>query len=288
MIRSLLLVPGNSIRSILQAQDTEADALILDLEEGISPEQKEEARGTVARLVREIDFGEKELFVRINGLGTPWGMDDARAVVAGGVRGIVIPKLEQVDEVTAVAAILEGRLHRESDCRRSRILGLLETPRGIFQARSLADANGLMAGLLFGASHLAAVLRSEPSEGEPELLMARSQLLLAARAAGIEAYDSPAPTLEDSHAVRRYCRASRQMGYDGKVALDPAQLQIIHDLFSLRPERIEEAAGILAAMEEAHTQGWATGLYRGRMIDPIDAAEAKRLLTRTQRPVAMG
>lgn len=280
MIRSLLFVPGGSLRMIQKAQETDAEALILDLEDAVAPEQKEEARRALAQTLPEVDLSRKEVFVRINGLRTPWGLEDARAAVAGGVRGIVIPKVEHPDEVTAIAAVLQGRLHREDDRQRPRILCLIETPRGIFAARTLAESNRLVTGLMFGASDLARALGSNLTEGEPELLYARSHLLLAARAAEVPAYDSPSPAIEDLAAVRRHSQASRALGYDGKAAIHPAHLPIIHDVFSHRPEEIEEAVAIVEALAAAQAAGRGAALHRGRMIDQVDLAEAQRLLAK--------
>jgi len=282
MIRSLLFVPGGSLRMIQKAQETDAEALILDLEDAVAPEQKEEARRALAQTLPEVDLSRKEVFVRINGLRTPWGLEDARAAVAGGVRGIVIPKVEHPDEVTAIAAVIQGRLHREDDRQRPRILCLIETPRGIFAARTLAESNRLVTGLMFGASDLARSLGSNLTEGEPELLYARSHLLLAARAAEVPAYDSPSPAIEDLAAVRRHSQASRALGYDGKAAIHPAHLPIIHDVFSHRPEEIEEAVAIVEALAAAQAAGRGAALHRGRMIDQVDLAEAQRLLDKLE------
>jgi len=280
MIRSLLFVPGGSRRMIQRAQETEAEALILDLEDAVAPERKEEARQSLAQTLREVDLAPKEVFVRINGLRTPWGLEDARAAVAGGVRGIVIPKVEHPDEVTAIAAVLQGRLHREDDRQRPRILCLIETPRGIFAARTLAESNHLVIGLMFGASDLARALGSNLTEGEPELLYARSHLLLAARAAEIPAYDAPSPAIEDLAAVRRHSQSSRALGYDGKAAIHPAHLPIIHEVFSHTPEEVEEAVAIVEALTAAQAAGYGAALHRGRMIDQVDLAEAQRLLAK--------
>jgi citrate lyase beta subunit len=263
---------------IQKARETEAEALILDLEDAVAPAQKEEARQALAQTLREVDLSHKEVFVRINGLRTPWGLEDARAAVAGGVRGIVIPKIEHPDEVTAIAAVLQGRLHREDDRQRPRILCLIETPRGIFAARTLAESNRLVEWLMFGASDLARALGSNLTEGESELLYARSHLLLAARAAEVPAYDAPSPAVEDLTAVRRHSQASRALGYDGKAAIHPAHLPIIHEVFSHTPDEIKEAVAIVEALAAAQAAGRGTALHRGRMIDQVDLAEAQRLL----------
>lgn len=236
MFRSLLLVPGSSIKMILMGQEADADAIVLDLAGGVpsdhNPDQKLEARSTVAQILREIDFRGREVFVRINSLRTEWGLEDARVVVAGGVRGIVIPKLESADEVLTIVSVLDGRLDRSGE--RPRILGELGTPRGLLAARELAESNELLTGLICGAADLAWSLGSQPTDDEPELLMARSQILLAGRVAGIGVYDAPDYPGHDSERLIRRCRALRQLGYDGMVASHPDQIAIINDRFGRR------------------------------------------------------
>jgi citrate lyase beta subunit len=278
MFRSLLFVPGSSIKMILKAQESPADALVLDLEDGVAPEHKLDARSTVSQIMREIDFTDREVFVRINSLRTEWGLEDVRAVVAGGARGVLIPKIENVDEVTTIAAVLNARLHRSEDRQRPQILCLVETPRGVFAARELAASNELVTGLMFGASDLARALGSQLTDDEPELLMARSQLLLAARAAGIKAYDSADQTVHDPDRLRRRCLATRHLGYDGKAASHPAQLAIINQVFTPTAEQIAAAEEIVAIMGAAIARGRGTAICQGRMIDQVHFDEAQSLL----------
>jgi citrate lyase beta subunit len=282
MFRSLLFVPGSSIKMILTAQESEADALILDLEDAVAPEQKIDARSTVSQILREVDFSGREVFVRINSLRTEWGLEDVRAVVSGGARGIIIPKIEAVDDVTSIAAVINARLHKSDDRQRAQILCLIETPRGIFAARSIAESNGLVTGLMFGASDLARELGSELTDDEPELLMARSHLLMAARAAGIKAYDSADGAVQDLDRVRRRCLATRQLGYDGKAATHPVQLAVINEVFTPTPVQIAEAESIIVTMEAALARGRGAALFNGRMIDQVELTEARSLLQKVR------
>lgn len=288
MFRSLLFVPGSSIKMILKAQETEADALVLDLEDAVAPEHKVEARATVSQILREVDFNDKEVFVRINSLRTVWGLDDARAAVAGGARGLLIPKIDNVDDVTTIAAVLNARLHKSEDRQRPQILCLIETARGVFASRLLAESNDLVTGLMFGASDLARDLGCRLTEEEPELLMARSHVLLAARAAGIKAYDSPHFGVHDLEALRRRCLATRQLGYDGKTAIHPTHLAIINQVFSPTAEQIAEAEWVVAAMEGAQSHGRGATTLHGKMIDQVHLAEAKSLLARVHKANAIG
>ncbi|MFN0085550.1 MAG: HpcH/HpaI aldolase/citrate lyase family protein [Blastocatellia bacterium] len=278
ILRSLLYVPGISEKMILKARDSAADALILDLEDAIAPEQKHEARATVARALREIDFGGKEVFVRINSLSTDLGLEDARAVAGGGVRGIVIPKSETVDDITTIAPML----HSGYGAPTGRLLCLIETPRGVFAARGLAESNELVIGLMFGSVDLSREMGGELSDNEEEVFFARSQVLLAARAVGVAAYDSPHFEIADLDGLRRRSMASRRLGYDGKTVIHPAHIEVVNTVFKPSPTQIFNAERTIAAMDDARIAGRGVALLDGRMIDQVHFTAAKKLLERAR------
>jgi citrate lyase beta subunit len=286
MMRSLLYVPGISERMILKARDSAADALILDLEDGVAPNQKLESRATVVRLLNEIDFGGKEIFVRINGLATEWGLEDARAVVAVGAPGIVIPKCESVEDVTTVAPIMQSKYHQPIGGQSRKFLCLIETPRGVFASREIAESNELVAGLMFGAADLSRDLGCVLSEDETEVLFARSHVLLAARAAGVAAYDSPHFAIDDPAGLRRRCQAARNLGYDGKPAIHPSHIEIINEVFAPTAEQIAEAERVIEAMAAAQAEGRGAVRLDGKMIDQVHLSAAKKVLEKARRQSA--
>jgi citrate lyase beta subunit len=283
MMRSLLYVPGISERMILKARDSAADGLILDLEDGVAPNQKFEARATVARLLNEVDFGGKEIFVRINALATEWGLEDARAVVAVGAPGLVIPKCESVEEVTTVAPVMQSKYHQPIGGQTRKLLCMIETPRGVFASRDIAESNELVAGLMFGAADLSRDLGSVLSEDETEVLFARSHVLLAARAAGVAAYDSPHFAIEDLEGLRRRCQAARNLGYDGKTAIHPSHVETINEVFAPTAEQIAEAERVVEAMETAQAEGRGAIRLDGKMIDQVHLAAARKVLEKARR-----
>src|SRR5262252_7545239 len=282
MMRSLLYVPGISERMILKARDSAADGLILDLEDGVAPNQKLEARATAVRLLNEIDFGGKEIFVRINALATEWGLEDARAVVAVGAPGLVIPKCESVEEVTTVAPVMQSKYHQPIGGRSRELLCMIETPRGVFASREIAESNELVAGLMFGAADLSRDLGAVLSEDETEVLFARSHVLLAARAAGVAAYDSPHFAIDDFESLLRRSMAARNMGYDGKTAIHPSHIQIINEIFAPTPEQIAEARRVIEAMEAAQAEGFGAIRLDGRMIDQVHLSAARKVLEKAR------
>ncbi|MBO0858611.1 MAG: CoA ester lyase [Chloracidobacterium sp.] len=283
MMRSLLYVPGISERMILKARDSAADGLILDLEDGVAPNQKLEARATVVRLLSEIDFGGKEIFVRVNALATEWGLEDARSVAAVGAPGLVIPKCESVEDITTIAPVMQSRYHQPIGGQSRKLLCLIETPRGVFASREIADSNELIAGLMFGAADLSRDLGAVLSEDETEVLFARSHVLLAARAAGIAAYDSPHFAIEDIEGLRRRCQAARNLGYDGKTAIHPTHIETINDIFAPTAEQIAEARRVIEAMEAAQAEGLGAIRLDGKMIDQVHLSAAKKVLEKARK-----
>ena len=269
-MRSLLYVPGNSEKMIVKARETAADGLILDLEDGVAPSQKREARALVARLLRELDFGDQQIFVRINALTTEYGLEDARAASASHAPGIVIPKVESAEVVTTIASILLQP--------KSKLLCQIETPRGVFDCRAIAEASEQVAALLFGSADLSRELGATLTDDETEVLYARQHVLLAARAANVSAYDSPHFVIADLDGVRRRAVAARQLGYDGKTVIHPSHIEIVNEVFVPTPAQIAQAERIVAAMAAAHSAGRGVVTLDGQMIDQVHLTAANQLL----------
>ena len=277
-MRSLLYVPGDSERKIAKARESRADAIILDLEDAIAPESKESARELVSRVLRDSDFGSKQVFVRINAFNTRFALDDARSVAATGKAGILIPKAENADEVAFMAPILAG--YGGPTSSPNRILCLIESPTGVLEARSIASATPLVAGLIFGSADLVRETGCILTEGEPELQYARSHVLLAARSAGISAYDSPHFVIADLEGLTRTSQAVRNLGFDGRTIIHPDHIDVVNRVFSPQPEEIEQARRIVHALEQAATEGRGAIALDGRLIDQVHLANARKLLAR--------
>ncbi len=267
-MRSLLFVPGISEPMIGKARYSASDALILDLEDAVAPDQKLEARATVARILREMDFGDKEVYVRINSLATSWGLEDARAVATAGAQGIVIPKCESAYEVTTIAPVSP----------RGKLLCLIETPRGVLASREIVEASDAVVGLLFGSADLCREMGCVLSEDEIELLFARSHVLMAARAAGVAAYDSPHFVIADLEGLRRRSQAARNLGYDGKLLIHPSHIAVVNEIFAASAEQIADAQRVVDAMETARADGRGVVTLDGRMIDQVHLSAAKKVL----------
>jgi citrate lyase subunit beta/citryl-CoA lyase len=280
MLRTLLFVPGNRLSMLQKVTTLAADAFILDLEEGVPMSEKDAAR----RMVREaigrhgaLDRG--ALCVRVNALGTGLTKDDLDAVVAPGLEGVWYPKAETMDEVQAVDGLLS---HAEA------LMGLpaghldmivsIESARGLQNAPQIAVASPRLVALAFGGEDFAADLGIQRTRAGLELDHGRAHVALAARAARLEALDSVCIHLEDDEQLSAECQAAKQMGYTGKAAIHPRQLETIARLFSPSQADLEHARRVVAAFEAAQASGSATIAVDGRTMDFAALERYRRLL----------
>jgi citrate lyase beta subunit len=270
--RSLLYVPASSEAMLRKAGSRGADAVIVDLEDGVLPGAKEDARARAERLWLELDLGGSEVLLRVNAPGTPW--HEADLDVAARIRpaGVVLPKCEEPGRVAAVAARLGA----------APLFLMVETARGVLAAAELARVPGAAA-LLFGAADFRASVRASRDPEEAELALARGTLVLAARAAGVEAFDTPFFDYRDDAGLERSARRARALGFDGKTCIHPGQVAIVNHVFSPSEEEVARAERIVAALEAAAREGRAVATVDGEMVEPLHAAEARRTLARARR-----
>lgn len=273
-MRSLLFVPGVSEKMMLKARDTKADALILDLEDAVSLDRKVEARQTVMRMLGEVDFGSKPIFVRVNRFDTGFGEEDAKAIANGKAFGAVLPKAERPEEITAITGLLAAH---------QRLIAMIESPRGVLNCPMIADASLMLDGLMFGSADFSTATRARLTEGEPELLVARSRMLYSARAAGIEAYDAPYFSIPDLDGLRKDSERARNLGYDGRAVIHPSHIAITNEVFAPSEAEIVQARKIVAAMNEALARGLAAVQFEGQLIEPLHARAAQRILDAAER-----
>jgi citrate lyase subunit beta/citryl-CoA lyase len=270
--RTLLYVPAASEPMLRRAQERGADALIVDLEDGVLPGAKDAARARAAALWEELRQGPAEALLRANAPGTPWHEADVEAAARVRPAGLVLPKCEEPRRVEAVARRLEG----------VPLFLMVETARGVLAAAELARVPGV-AGLVFGAADYRASLRARRDPDEVELLVARSTLVLAARAAGIESFDTPFFDYRDASGLARSARRARTLGFDGKTAIHPGQVASINTAFSPSGEEIAHARQVLAALEEAAASGRGVATVGGEMVEALHAEEARRTLGRARQ-----
>lgn len=278
-LRSLLFVPGTRADRFQKAFTSGADAVILDLEDSVEPQSKASAREKIAAFAERRPAGPCQVLVRINGVDTRW-FDDDVSLVAGllSIDGVLVPKAEHeeaaVTVATAVAASEEGR--PAADPRR--VFPIVETARGVLNAAMLAGCHERVAALIFGAEDLTAQLGVSRTEDGEELAFARSQVVLAAAASGVDAIDTVATDLDDMAALARDCQRARRLGFRGKLALHPRQVSLINQHFSPTPEEIARAREVIGAYTEARAAGEGVVRLGHEMIDVPVVLRAERVL----------
>jgi len=281
--RSVLYMPGANERALEKAKGLEADALILDLEDAVAPDAKADARDRVCAAVADGGYGRRELTIRVNGLDTEWHAADVAAVAKAGPAGIVVPKINSVDDVRAV----ESALEKAGAPDHTLIWAMVETPVAMLDAREIASASERLAVLVMGTNDLAKELQAEHVPGRQPLLTGLGLCLLAARATGKVILDGVYNDIKDEAGFEAECVQGRQLGFDGKTLIHPSQLEPANRVFAPSADELERAREIVAAFEEATTAGKGVVTVNGRMIENLHVAQAQRALAQAEAIEAM-
>jgi len=281
MFRSMLFLPGNTPKMLINANYFGADAVIFDLEDAVSPAEKDAARILVANILRDLDFCRCTKIVRINAIDTDdWKLDLDR-ILPRQPDLIMLPKASQPQDVLLLDEYL---LAAERHSGRSPgIIALIETALGIENAYLIASASERVRALFLGAEDLAATLRCKRTKSGQEIAYARQRLVNAARAAGIDVYDTPFTDVNDDAGLSEDTAYAKSLGFTGKAAISPRQLQIINRVFSPSPDEIQYAQEVMEAIALAKEQGRGVVALRGRMIDAPVAAQAQQVLDAANR-----
>lgn len=260
--RSALYVPGDNLRAIAKARTLGADLLILDLEDGVAPEHKAQARENICAALRE-GF-DCPVLVRLNSSGTAWEQADQEAVLCEKPDGLVLPKVE------------------EAGVPRSMTLGLplwlmIETPRGVLAAPDLAAEQGV-AGLIVGTNDLAHALRTRPVPGRTPLLHSLSAVVLAARAHGKFVLDAVYNDIHDAEGFERECTQGRDLGFDGKTVIHPSQVPVAQRAYGVGGAEVQAARELLSAWEAGRAVGKSLITLHGQMVEAMHVEEARAVL----------
>ncbi len=272
--RSVLYMPGANTRALEKARTLPADALILDLEDAVAPDAKEQARENVCAAVAAGGYGRRELTIRANGIGTPWHEADLRAVAAAGPSAVVVPKISSADEVHAVERILESAGAPDH----LRIWAMLETPQAVHHAVSIATASERLAVLVMGTNDLLKELRCQSVPGRAPLLWSLSACVAAARYAGKTILDGVYNAIDDAEGFAAECRQGAQFGFDGKTLIHPSQLDPANEAFAPSAAEVEHAHRVIAAFDEAVAAGKGVVTLDGRMIENLHVDNARRAI----------
>jgi citrate lyase beta subunit len=281
--RSLLFMPADSRRKIEKAVTLNADSIVLDLEDSVALSQKADARTAAREALQSLDFGRREKLVRVNALQTGLFHDDIRETIAGRPDGYVIPKVQSakdlrtaMDFIAGSGAMLEWRAEAPA------VLAILETGSGVLNAREIAALGRPLEALIFGADDFAADIGAERSKSNTEVLYARSAVVLAAAAHGLQSIDIVFFDLKDAAGLDAECLAGRQLGYTGKMLIHPDQVEITNRAFSPSPAQIDWAQRVLDAHAEHQARGAGAFALDGRMVDAPIVKQAERVIARAQ------
>lgn len=272
--RSILYLPGSNARALEKARSLPVDGLILDLEDAVAPEAKDEARRQLAEAVRAGGFGRREIVIRVNGLETPWGRDDVSAVAGIGADAILFPKVQSPRDVQDAVAALEAA-GAPADLP---IWIMAETPRCIMGMDSIASAHPRLRCLVAGTSDLSRDLRARPAPGRIGVISALSIIVIAARAYGLDALDGVHLDLNDDAGYAAACEQGRDLGFDGKTLIHPKQIAGANAAYAPTPAEIEQSTAIVAAWAEARSAGKGICVLNGKLIEKLHVEDAERLL----------
>lgn len=277
--RSWMFVPGNKERFLAKAAESDVDCVFLDLEDGVLPEWKQEARTMVAAALRTPFRPQR--YVRLNAASTQWYLDDLAAVVPSAPDGVCLPKCDDPADVAALAARLDD-LEREASIEVgvTRIVAAVESSTAVLQAAAIALAHPRVVALMFGAEDLALDLGlGTAREAEAaELIFARSMIVYAAAAARVVSIDGVFPNLDDPDGLERDVLQARRLGFTAKSTFNPRQVEVINRIFNPRPDEIVYARKVADAFREAEARGDASVAVGGQLVDRPIVLRAQRLL----------
>ncbi len=273
--RSRLFVPGNNPRMIQTAKVFRPDVIILDLEDGVAPENKDEARILVKNALRHVDLGDSEIMIRINPIGE--GGEDDLEIINEKVSAVVMPKVESARDVETLCNALQGVEDKMDRLGEIEIVATLESAQGILNAPEIAKAPRVSA-LAFGAEDYTRDIGGERTKEGYETLFARSMLVAAAKAAGIQALDTVYSDVNDLEGLYEDTIRSRRMGFDGRSAIHPSQIEVIHTAYTPSQDEIGWAKRVIEALEEGKKAGTGAISLDGKMIDKPVAKRAERII----------
>lgn len=279
--RSVLYIPGSKERALEKAMGLAADAIIFDLEDAVAPEEKPAARDLLARVLTDWDFGNRARIVRINGFDTEWGRADARALsdaIAAGAKvdAVLIPKVNGAADLQAVAEMVPG----------ADLWAMMETALGMLNAAEIA-AHPRLKGMVMGTNDLAKELGSRFRPDRLPMQAGLGLCLLAARAHGKVIVDGVYNAFKDDGGLRAECEQGRDMGFDGKTLIHPAQLDIANAAFAPSEAELDLARRQIAAYGAAKDAGQGVAVVDGKIVENLHVVTANALIAKAEAIAAL-
>jgi len=277
--RSVLYLPGDNERAIEKSRKLQADALILDLEDSVAPDNKVKARELAVQALRNGGFGTREVILRINPLETPWGMADLHAALEAEPDAILIPKVSQPGDVISTSKVVRA----VGAADKTRLWAMIETPMGIISAREIAacgaDPENRLACLVLGTNDLLKESRARSTNNRFAVVPWLAMTLVAARAYGLDVIDGVYNDFKDESGFRTECEHGRTLGMDGKTLIHPSQVEPCNQVFSPTDEEVSWSMKIIKAFEQPENAKKGVITVEGKMVERLHLVMARRVVT---------
>ena len=274
--RSVLYIPGSKERALEKAKTLPVDAIIFDLEDAVAADEKPNARQTLAASLKAGGYGDRFKIVRINALDTEWGAQDVAAMAGVGADAILLPKVGSAADLDALGALIDG----------VELWAMIESPQGILHAEDIA-AHPRLTGFVLGTNDLAKDLNCRFRADRLPLMSALQISLLAARAHGVVCIDGVYNAFKDDEGLRAEAEQGRDLGYDGKSLIHPAQVGIANEVFAPTADEVELATRQIAAFEEAEAAGQGVAVVDGRIVENLHVVTARATLAKAKAIAAL-
>lgn len=266
--RTMLYLPGNTPNMVQDAHLYGSDSILIDLEDSVVISEKDSARNLVRYALENIDYGDIEVTIRINPVHTEFYEDDLKAIVPGKPDAIRIPKSESAEQIKKVDQFIT-ELEKENDIEVGsvKLMPMIESAKGVREVNKIAEASARNVALTIGGEDLATDLGVTRTKGSEEIFTARSLVVLAAKAAGIDALDTVYSNVNDIEGLKRETELIKKLGFSGKAVIHPKQIKAVHEVFNPTEKEVREARKVVAAAEEAERKGQGAITVNGKMVD---------------------
>ena len=268
--RSVLYIPGSKDRALDKARGLPVDAIIFDLEDAVSPDAKVEARGTLKAALEQGGYGNRYKIIRINGLDTEWGAEDIAALRDAPADAILVPKVNSAADIDAVQRLLGND---------TPIWAMIETPVGVLNSNEIA-AHPALEGFVAGTNDLAKELNCRTRPDRLPMQMSLQMMLLAARGNEVIAVDGVYNQFKDEEGLRAECEQGRDLGFDGKTLIHPAQVAVTNECFAPSEAELDLARRQIQAFEEVEKSGQGVAVVDGKIVENLHVETAKKTLAR--------
>ncbi len=277
--RTMMFVPGNNAGMVKDAGIYGADSIMFDLEDSVSMAEKDAARMLVYQALQTQDYGDSELVVRVNGIDTPFFMNDVFAMVKAGIQVVRLPKVESAQMMLDLVKVVEEAENKFGiKPGTTHVMAAIESAKGVLNAPEIAASTDRMIGLALSAEDYTTDMKTHRYPDGAELEFARNMILHAARAAGIAAFDTVFTNMNDVEGFKRETEHIHELGFDGKSLVNPRQIDWVNKIYEPTKKEIENALDVEAAIEEAHQKGSGVISMNGQMVDRPVVLRAQRVI----------